>query len=146
MLRVVSGALFVGNSVLLGLRKPTVKRPNLWELPGGKVEANESLEEALRREWHEELGIHVDVGDFIHTMTFDLEMPFSVNLFIVRSIEKPIALDHTEIGFFYPYEAVRHQPCAPSFYCHYPFLKRWLAEERTISDSEYVRAKRLHAQ
>lgn len=43
----------------------------MWEFPGGKVEPNESFEEALIREIHEELDTTIEVGSPIETVEFD---------------------------------------------------------------------------
>jgi mutator protein MutT len=43
----------------------------LWEFPGGKREADESLEEALRRELAEELSARFAVGQRIETVRWE---------------------------------------------------------------------------
>jgi len=40
----------------------------LWEFPGGKRERGESLEECLKREIREELGIEIEVGSPFHSV------------------------------------------------------------------------------
>ncbi len=57
---VVCGALVENGAVLLVHRSPTRPAyPDLWDLPGGHVDAGESELEALAREMHEELGVHI---------------------------------------------------------------------------------------
>ncbi len=54
------GAMFINaeGKVLLGLRSPSKKVwPNHWDTIGGRVEAGESLDEALIREAREEVGV-----------------------------------------------------------------------------------------
>ena len=54
-------ALFCGDRILTILRddKTTIPWPNMWELPGGGREGDESPFECAAREVHEELGIYL---------------------------------------------------------------------------------------
>ncbi len=57
---VAVGVLIDGQGrFLLTSRPPGKVYAGHWEFPGGKLEAGESVEQALRRELHEELGITI---------------------------------------------------------------------------------------
>lgn len=49
--------------VLLGRR--TIDSKTLWDLPGGFLNADDRLHEALRRECLREMGVHVEIGDLL---------------------------------------------------------------------------------
>ncbi len=48
--------------VLLSRRRDEAVLGGYWELPGGKIEAGESPQQCLQREFVEELGLLVEVG------------------------------------------------------------------------------------
>src|SRR3989442_15272774 len=57
--QVAAALILQDGRYLLTRRKVNVHLSGLWEFPGGKREPEESLEECLRKELREELGIEI---------------------------------------------------------------------------------------
>jgi mutator protein MutT len=68
----VSAALiFREGKLLIAQRFEDAHLGGLWEFPGGKREADETWEECLARELHEELGIETVVGELLECVTHE---------------------------------------------------------------------------
>ncbi len=68
----VAAAVFRKNDKVLVARRARGQHLEYkWEFPGGKVEKNETPEECLHRELKEELGVLVEVGEYIGESLFN---------------------------------------------------------------------------
>lgn len=70
MIQVAVGILTQGDKLLIGERPLSKPYSGYWEFPGGKIEANETGQQALARELQEEIGITVSVCHLWHELTF----------------------------------------------------------------------------
>jgi len=65
-----------------------------WTLPGGKVEENETPEQAIVREVLEETGLQVEVGPILETLVLEREgFSYRIVDFLCRGIGDPNAAD-----------------------------------------------------
>ena len=60
-----------GSKVLVAHRNPVGQMGGRWEFPGGKVEKGETDNQAVTREFNEEFGVDVKVGNLVATSEFE---------------------------------------------------------------------------
>ena len=73
IIEVVGAAIIKEDKVLVMQRSNQMTLPGMWEFPGGKVEANETEQEALIREIKEELSVTINILDYINEASYDYE-------------------------------------------------------------------------
>ena len=76
----------VTNKVLVAQRNTDDAHKGKWEFPGGKMDAGESAEQALKRELSEELGITVQKLTAFESLHFDYaHSSVNLNFFLVTA-------------------------------------------------------------
>lgn len=108
MHKVVVGALIREGRVLLVHRRPDKRAyPDVWDLPGGVIEADESELGALTRELHEELGVRIATDSTSHLCRVTAgpaEEPALLSAWLVRdwqgTPENIAPEEHDGIGWF----------------------------------------------
>lgn len=68
-IEVAAGLVFRNGKLLITQRRAGDHLGGLWEFPGGKRESRESFEFCLQRELREELGIEIEPGELLETIT-----------------------------------------------------------------------------
>ena len=87
------------NEVLLGKRMKGKNLKGYWEFPGGKIKPNETPEEALFREFQEELGVEIGRSKKMESISYQYDhydvllMPFK----IIDYIGYPAGLEGQEL-------------------------------------------------
>lgn len=88
------------DEILIVKRHPKSKTdPEMWELPGGKVEKGEFFADALVREIKEEVNLDVNVGDFAEAVQNDYSHKRTVQLMMYLDViagDIKISEEHTD--------------------------------------------------
>ncbi|XVU25485.1 NUDIX domain-containing protein [Actinoplanes sp. CA-054009] len=112
MPEIVTGALVREGRVLLVHRSPNRHAyPNVWDLPGGHVDAGETELAALAREMREELGVRIATDSATHLCRLQVgrdEEPVRFSAWLVGEWEGTPANvapeEHDEMRWFRPEE------------------------------------------
>ncbi|WP_407427562.1 (deoxy)nucleoside triphosphate pyrophosphohydrolase [Treponema sp.] len=126
---------FDGEKILIAHRNPTGQMGNRWEFPGGKVEEGESDEKAIVREFEEEFGVKVSVGEKIaETFFIHNEKQVALHAYEIKVPHDGIAqkyslTEHTEYKWALPAE-IPTLNFVDSDMLIYPDVVKWVASKK----------------
>ncbi|HEY8509090.1 MAG TPA: 8-oxo-dGTP diphosphatase MutT [Steroidobacteraceae bacterium] len=109
LVRVVAAALYREGRVLIAERPAGKHMAGRWEFPGGKMGAEESEHDALKRELREELGIEVQAARWLMTLAHEYEdRRVELSMWVVeRYTGDPQSLDGQRLKWVAPEELSR---------------------------------------
>ncbi|EEV20508.1 mutator mutT protein [Treponema vincentii F0403] len=123
----VVGIVRKNNKFLLGLRTPGGDVGEHWEFPGGKCEAGETHQQALIREYEEELAVGISVGKFIAHKHFQNDRR-NFDLFAYEVIlpeeQNCVSSVHSELKWF-SIDELSGIPMVPSDALFIPELRKF---------------------
>ena len=113
MVEVVAAVIWKDGKFLICQRPENKARGLLWEFVGGKVEAGESKEQALKRECEEELNIEIYVGEQFAEVTHEYS-DITVHLTVFGATicrGEPQLIEHNAIRWISPDEIPEYEFC-----------------------------------
>ena len=113
VIEVVAALIRRGDKFLICRRPAHKARGLLWEFVGGKAEAGESKDDALKRECREELDIAISVGDKFAEVTHVYpDLTVHLTLFNATITDgEPKLLEHAAIAWITPSEISDYEFC-----------------------------------
>ena len=86
-----------------------------WEFPGGKMEAGESPQEALKREINEELDADIQVNELLETVEWDYpNFHLTMHCFICNLLSESLHLNEHEAATWLNLENLRSVKWLPA--------------------------------
>ena len=111
----VVAAIIIKDGMVYATRRGYGDFKGWWEFPGGKTEAGESLEDALKREIKEELDAEIEVGKLLDTVEWDYpDFHLTMHCFVCSLLSDTLQLKEHEADAWLDAESLHNVKWLPA--------------------------------
>lgn len=127
----VVAAIMIHNGRVFATQRGYGEFKDGWEFPGGKVEPEETPQEALVREIKEELNSVIEVGELLDTVEYDYpDFHLSMDCFICKIIAGDLELKEHEDARWLTTETLDSVDWLPADLDLIQKIKKYILEQR----------------